>query len=251
VGFFDTQGNLLHDNIYYQPVSVLWYPASMWQASQRVAVSTLPWQMDADQVVLAAGLYVGEEGWTSGARLPATDAAGLPVLEDGTLLRLGGFARKATGDWEALPLLPPSFAGLSAQPVTFNFGETLQLNEAFLPTEVKASAPLSLVLTWQRDGQAPPNLSRFVHLLDSTGGRVAQVDGQIADAFGPLPISGWPVGESVYDLVTLALPATLPPGEYTLAVGLYDWQTGERLRAVGAGASEDGAAAIGLVQIVP
>jgi len=50
--------------------------------------------------------------------------------------------------------------------------------------------------------------------------------------------------------MTLDLPLTLPPGEYTLIAGLYDWQSGERLSATGASARTDGAAKLGTIQIV-
>ncbi len=100
LGYFASKGQALHDNIYYQPVSVLWYPTSMWPQGQRTLVQTLPWNLDEDQVTLGIGVYAGEEGWTGGTRLPVTDAGGSPVLEDGTLLRLGGFERTADGQWQ-------------------------------------------------------------------------------------------------------------------------------------------------------
>jgi hypothetical protein len=92
---------------------------------------------------------------------------------------------------------------------------------------------------------------RFVHLLDAGGNKVAQADGQVTDAFGSLPVAGWGQGAPVDDLVTLALPAELPPGDYTVVAGWYDWQSGERLVAAGAGAREDGAATVGSVQVKP
>jgi hypothetical protein len=54
----------------------------------------------------------------------------------------------------------------------------------------------------------------------------------------------------VNDLMTLDLPVTLPPGDYTLIAGLYDWQSGERLPASGAAARPDGAAQLGTIRIV-
>jgi uncharacterized membrane protein len=251
VAFLDTLGNVLHDNIYYQPVPVLWYPTSMWPAAGRVRVSTLPWQLDASQFVLAVGVFSGEEGWTSGARLPVTDSAGLPVLEDGTLLRLGGFARAGTAGWDALTTLPEPFAALPLQPVDVPFDGALWLRAAGLPAHAKAGQSLPLRLVWERAGAPPPNLVRFVHLLDAGGNKVAQVDGQVIDALGPLPLAAWAPGAPVDDLVTLALPAELSPGDYTLVAGWYDWQSGARLPAAGEEARPDDAAALGSVQIQP
>lgn len=242
VALLDPQGNLLHDTIFYQPVSVLWYPTSMWQPGRRVQVQTLPWQLPTDQFVLAVGVFAGEDGWTSGQRLSVTQSSGFPVLEDGTLLRLGGFTRTADDDWGAQPALPLAFAGLSWRTLDINFGEALRLRSAGLPATLRAAQPLSLALTWQRSGKAPATLSRFVHLLDAGDNKVAQVDGAVTDAFGPLPPASWPPDTQMYDLLTLTMPTDLPPGDYTLVAGWYDWQSGQRLPANGAGARADGAA---------
>ncbi len=254
VGYYDHQGNLLHDNIYYQPVSVLWYPTSLWTPGQRILVQTLPWRLDeeglnAEQFVLGVGVYSGEEGWTEGTRLPVTAAGGAPVLEEGTLLRLGGFQRTAGGGWQAQPVTSPPYAELPLQPLDARFGIALLLTAAAQPAAGQAGHSLPLRLRWERHGDAPPHLSRFVHLLDANGVKVAQVDGQVVDAFGPLPVESWPPQTVVEDLVRLALPAELPAGEYTLVAGLYDWQSGERLAANGAAARPDGAVQLGGVRI--
>ena len=60
----------------------------------------------------------------------------------------------------------------------------------------------------------------FVHLLDAGRQIVAQ------DDHGPLqnqyPTTQWAGGEVVEDRYVLRLPPDLPPGEYTLEIGLYD-----------------------------
>ena len=192
IGYFASKGQALHDNIYYQPVSVLWYPTSMWPQGQRTHVQTLPWNLDVDQVTLGIGVYAGEEGWTGGARLPVTDAGGLPVLEDGTLVRLGGFERTADGQWQPQPAIPATYAQQPSQPVDARFGDAIVMSEFSAPQALEAGEPLPLRLKWQRTGAAPTNLSRFVHVLDTGGNKVAQVDGQVMDAFGPLPVAAGP-----------------------------------------------------------
>lgn len=186
----------------------------------------------------------------AGQRLPVTGNGGLPVLEDGTLLRIGGFARTADGGWDALPALPAAYEELTWHPLNADFSGALYLRSAGLPATVKAAQPLSLGLTWQRGDEAPATLSRFVHLLDGEDHKVAQVDGPVTDAFGPLPLAGWPQDSEIVDLLKLSVPADLPPGEYRLVTGWYDWQTGERLPANGKGAREDGAALLGSIQVV-
>ncbi|MFN8467719.1 MAG: DUF2079 domain-containing protein [Caldilineaceae bacterium] len=250
VGYFASKGQALQDNIYYQPVSVLWYPTSMWPQGQRTFVQTLPWSLDADQFTLGVGVYAGEDGWTGGARLPVTAAGGTPVLEDGTLLRLGGFVRTPEGQWQQQPAVPDAYAAQPAQGAAAQYGDAIVLSEFSAPPTAQASKSVPLHLQWMRTAAAPPNLSRFVHVVDAAGNKVAQVDGQVTDAYGPLPVASWPENTAVDDLMILDLPVNLPPGEYTLIAGLYDWQSGERLPANGAAARPDGAAQLGTIRIV-
>ena len=250
LGYFASKGQALHDNIYYQPVSVLWYPTSMWPPGQRTLVQTLPWNVDEDQVTLGIGVFAGEEGWTGGARLPVTDARGLPVLEDGTLVRLGGFERTAAGQWQPQAAVPPAYKTQPAQPIDVSFGDAIVLAEFSAPQSSRAGEMLPLHLRWKRTAAAPPNLSRFVHVLDAAGNKVAQMDGQVTDAFGPLPAASWPENMPVDDLMMIDLPVALAPGDYTVLAGLYDWQTGERLPAAGTSARPDGAAQLGTIRIM-
>jgi hypothetical protein len=199
---------------------------------------------------LGIGVYAGEEGWTDGARLPVTATSGAPRLEDGTLLRLGGFERTANGQWQPQPTVPEAYTALPLQAVDARFGDTLLLPAVAVPNSITAGGSLPLRLQWQRTAAAPPNLSRFVHVLDAAGNKVAQVDGLVTDAFGPLPVASWPEQALVEDLMMIELAAALPPGEYTLVAGLYDWQSGERLPAVGMSARPDGSAQLGTIQIV-
>ena len=68
--------------------------------------------------------------------------------------------------------------------------------------------------------------------LDAEGAKLLQRDGQ--PVVWLRPTSTWRVGEIITDRYGLLLPATIPAGRYTLAVGLYDPVTGQRL-AVSAG----------------
>ncbi|RME74288.1 MAG: glycosyl transferase, partial [Chloroflexi bacterium] len=68
----------------------------------------------------------------------------------------------------------------------------------------------------------------FVHLLDSEGRLVAQHDAAPWWE-APIPTSTWRPGEQLLDRHPLNLPPDLPPGEYQLRVGVYYWETLERL----------------------
>ena len=61
----------------------------------------------------------------------------------------------------------------------------------------------------------------FVHLTDENGQPVAQTDGQPGG--GTRPTSGWQPGEAVRDSYAVPLAADMPPGVYTLQVGMYLW----------------------------
>jgi hypothetical protein len=68
----------------------------------------------------------------------------------------------------------------------------------------------------------------FVHLIAPDGERVAQHDDQPWWKV-PLPTSTWQPGEELRDQHVLRLPPGLAPGTYRLQVGVYYWQTLERL----------------------
>lgn len=75
----------------------------------------------------------------------------------------------------------------------------------------------------------PPQEDRsvLIHLLDAQGNRVAQGDGP--PAAGALATSTWRPGNLLIDSRRLELPADLPPGDYTILVGMYRWPSLERL----------------------
>ncbi|HMT20117.1 MAG TPA: hypothetical protein PKE20_02540 [Promineifilum sp.] len=89
-------------------------------------------------------------------------------------------------------------------------------------------ATCSLPLIWRAAGEAGVGYHAFVHLVDETGNILAQSD--VVPAGWTRPTTGWLPGEYVIDTHTLTLPAELPPGPLSLRVGLYDPQTGARLR---------------------
>jgi hypothetical protein len=94
-------------------------------------------------------------------------------------------------------------------------------------TDVAPGERIPIVLYWQALEPIPDDLSIFVHLLNSAGELIWQDDG--AAAHGTRPTWSWEGGEMLVDPHTLPLALDLPEGSYSLTVGLYDWQTGERM----------------------
>ena len=89
---------------------------------------------------------------------------------------------------------------------------------------------LDITLVWSPAGRPLHDYTVFVHLLDSEGQLRGQVDSPPAS--GQYPTSVWDAGEFINDLHTLPLAPDLPAGEYRLAIGLYDPDTGRRLQTL-------------------
>jgi hypothetical protein len=97
---------------------------------------------------------------------------------------------------------------------------------AHLPeVQARAGGTLPVVLYWRALAPLETNYSVFVHLDAADGQTYAS-----ADELNPadIPTSGWPPSLYLRNPLTLELPADLPPLRYTLTVGLYDDEGGER-----------------------
>ena len=85
---------------------------------------------------------------------------------------------------------------------------------------VQPGSTVPVTVTWKAIQPMDTSYTGFVHLLDAGRQIVAQ------DDHGPLqnqyPTTQWAGGEVVEDRYVLRLPPDLPPGEYTLEIGLYD-----------------------------
>jgi hypothetical protein len=104
------------------------------------------------------------------------------------------------------------------------FGEEVRLLGYDL---VQLDGTLELALYWQATQHPEGYYKVFVHLLDpETGAIVAQHDAVPRD--WTYPTNWWETGEVVSDKITLSM-ADVPPGEYRLAVGMYEPEGGERL----------------------
>ncbi|MCB9078241.1 MAG: phospholipid carrier-dependent glycosyltransferase [Anaerolineaceae bacterium] len=82
----------------------------------------------------------------------------------------------------------------------------------------------TLQLYWHTNTTPTTDYTVFVHVIDAGGDLAAQADAP--PAAGAYPTSLWDSGETIID--TRPLP-DLPPGRYTLRLGLYDPTTGQRL----------------------
>ena len=88
-------------------------------------------------------------------------------------------------------------------------------------------SPISLTLAWQAVAEIPAGYRVFVHLVDESGQIIAQSDGDPAN--WSRPTTGWMPGEYILDSHQLT-PDSSSETLLNLRVGLYDPNTGERLR---------------------
>jgi hypothetical protein len=89
---------------------------------------------------------------------------------------------------------------------------------------------LLLTLYWAADELVEADYTVFTHLLGPDGGLVAQQDNP--PVRGTRPTSSWDAGELVEDTYEIPLPADLATGDYRLNVGMYRWDTLERLEVL-------------------
>lgn len=126
------------------------------------------------------------------------------------------------------------------------FPSFARLDQVRLSGEIAPGAEITLDLLWQVTGETPDDWSQFVHLIGEDNTVLA--DGEPRG--GAYPTWAWTAGEWVADRWMLTIPDDLPPGTYTLKIGFYRKDTGERMPVMQGGAAiADGAAVVTSVVI--
>ena len=122
---------------------------------------------------------------------------------------------------------------------------------AYASPVLRAGDTLLVTLQWRATTHMAVDYTVFTHLWDASGQLVAQLDSQPAS--GTRPTSTWAPGEVVIDRRALLVPANLPPGDYSLQIGVYDLATSQRLSVTQPGGSQDGLdhVSLGTVQVAP
>lgn len=90
--------------------------------------------------------------------------------------------------------------------------------------DLESQNPLQLRLYWQTISETNTDYTVFIHVRDSDNQIVAQHDS--VPVSGSYPTSLWISGEVIADTYSFDLPS----GHYSLAVGMYLPETGERLK---------------------
>jgi hypothetical protein len=218
-------------------VPQLYYTTLLWVPGEIVS--------DAYDVSVAANAPPGVYWLDIGLYPSAQPTFSLPLFENGQPLdrnsvRLGPL--KIGGP-------PPGVTVTQAAPqhplnLSFNnqitlLGFTLTVDED--PIVNRKSKIVNLKLYWRADSSPSADYTIFIHLLDPQGNLAAQFDGP--PAAGVYPTNLWDPGEIIADEHLLQ---GLPKGHYTVQIGLYRPETGERLPAAG---SPDGAVRLTEVEV--
>ncbi len=127
---------------------------------------------------------------------------------------------------------------LSASPQAITLGDILNIKgmEAAVDDKpqpldsqwtVKGGQTIHLKLLWDVLKDPPLDYTMFLHLTRVGADQPsAQVDRLIRPDF---PTGVWRQGDEINDALNFALPADILAGNYELWLGVYYWQTGERL----------------------
>jgi 4-amino-4-deoxy-L-arabinose transferase-like glycosyltransferase len=112
------------------------------------------------------------------------------------------------------------------------------LGDDVAPNPASPGQKLTLTLYWSARARPSADYTVFVHLLDGSGHVVAQADAPPQD--GRNPTSLWDNGDTIADPHELALDRNLPPGSYSLEIGLYQPGNGQRLAVATDGSNRPG-----------
>ncbi|MCA9980519.1 MAG: hypothetical protein KDD89_06795, partial [Anaerolineales bacterium] len=199
----------------------------IWTTRLRSSAAPVPFSLDlspwAGQVVRLELVVLGEP--TFADQRPAVVAWGQPQIQTAA-----PWLRPYAAEPALFAFAPPVASGLA--------GQLDLLNVALDKAEYAAGDTAVVRLDWHAAVPTTAYGTLFVHLLDEAGNLVAQVDAPA----GPVayPTAVWQPGLIIQDEHALQLPADLPAGDYTLALGLYEGGSGARWSVVGGEDGEDG-----------
>jgi hypothetical protein len=119
-------------------------------------------------------------------------------------------------------------APLIVHPLDTTFGGQIALLGYDLDrTEMRAGESITLTLVWRALTTPDADYTVFTHLLDPSGVQRGGQDN--APLNGAYNTSLWIADEVIVDTYVIPLAADASPGEYTIEVGLYQFDSGARL----------------------
>ena len=144
---------------------------------------------------------------------------------------------KHTPVWAALLILPllaaaphlsPAFAvyDIPTKPAAVFGDNQFLLMQVDTEGALQPGATVTVVADWLALRPADFDYNVFLHVIDAEGNRWAQIDAQ--PQTGARPMTSWRPGEIISDRYEIDIPADAP-ADLRLLLGLYNWQTLERI----------------------
>jgi uncharacterized membrane protein len=128
-------------------------------------------------------------------------------------------------------------------------GQIKLLGYSLRAEEIRPSDSVQLALYWQALANMETSYTVFTHLIDENGRMMGQKDN--LPVSGLYPTTEWTPGEKVVDRYEIATGPEIPLGEYSLEIGLYELDSGERLPVLDVmGLPQDSRAILGKVRVV-
>ena len=114
-----------------------------------------------------------------------------------------------------------------------NFDEIVRLERYGINSQLfKPGDVVQVTLYWSTVRETSSRYKVFIHVYSNTNlPPVAQHDSEPVG--GSMPTNIWVSNEVITDMHGVSLPGDIQVGEYTLAVGMYSVEDGERLRLIG------------------
>ncbi len=131
-----------------------------------------------------------------------------------------------------------------------NFSGQIKLLGYTLNAEkIKPGDSVQLTLYWQALANMETSYTVFTHLIDENERIMGQKDNHPVS--GLYPTTEWTPGEEVVDRYEIATGPEIPPGEYSIEIGLYELESGERLPILDVmGLPQDTRGILGRVRVV-
>lgn len=119
------------------------------------------------------------------------------------------------------PISPPEFA-----PASERFGP-LELSGVWTEQDATVGDAISVAFQWRMGAsEAKPRVNVALRLLDENGRVISAGDDRLLDHQGK-PSDQWPTAETVTTYHLLPVPSATPPLDYTVAVQVYDQDSGQ------------------------
>ncbi len=201
-----------------------WQPDQVWLDDYKVWISGDAEPLTELQIIV--DMYDPE----AGEALPATQN-GLPL----SLVNIGTARLGAHTQIELNPAIT----------VNAEFADGITLIGYDMPEELSLASTLPLTLMWQATATPSQDYTVFVQLLDAENQVLGSGDGKPINN-GEYPTVLWRGGDIIVDKRQILIDDSVPAGNYRIAVGLYNRETGVRVPL-----AEGGDAIIWDVTLVP